>query len=581
MIATAATEVVANLTVDADASTFNATHFAMRLASALNCTEGCAVEVLGFKAASVQVDVRITYQAPVPQKPEAGGEPIVREDPVVVSLTAPAELATTLVDYTLEQQPAVMVEVSCGALTLKVEATGNASALRLRSAQLLEQCSEVLYIPPPAPPPRQPWPNPPPEPSPPPPPSPAPPEPSPPPPGEGAAEELSGLIIPIAAGGGGGGLVLIVVVAVLLLCCCRRGGAAVAPLTTASRMAAPPRCEWAAAPSAKEGSHSRTKEGSARDQISKRYCCFLSHYKVEAGSDARYLNDLIARMTGVPCFLDSSDLSDLRTLMSEGVQQSDVLVVLGTKGVLTRPWCLLELWEAHTQGVPIIFVTVEGRGFDFGDAKHFASHFKEELEAANPGALELVEKGLRQQGATVDDLAAALALLLDAAAPPERTSGASLTWHPFGSDNEVIADAQDLIDKMAAVCGKQIEWRDPWRGEKIGGKGGDDDYKSAKESSSRGSKRSRQSRWAKDKSRQSKGANPNRPPAARRAPIPHASLALFTPARAAIAHARSCFTRRSAAAAERTTSRSVRSSHTTGTRRAATRGSSRTRSPRR
>ena len=205
VIATAATEVVANLTVDADASTFNATHFAMRLASALNCTEGCNVEVLGFKAASVQVDVRITYQAPVPQKPEAGGEPVVREDPVVVSLTAPAELATTLVDYTLEQQPAVMVEVSCGALTLKVEATGNASALRLRSAQLLEQCSEVLYIPPPAPPPRQPWPNPPPEPSPPPPPSPAPPEPSPPPPGEGPAEELDGLIIPIAAGGGGGG----------------------------------------------------------------------------------------------------------------------------------------------------------------------------------------------------------------------------------------------------------------------------------------------------------------------------------------------------------------------------------------
>ena len=80
--------------------------------------------------------------------------------------------------------------------------------------------------------------------------------------------------------------------------------------------------------------------------------------------------------------------------------------------------------------------------------------------------------------------------------------------------------------------------------------GRDDDYKSAKESSSRGSKRSRQSRWAKDKSRQIKGANPNRPPAARRAPIPHASLALFTPARAAIAHARSCFTRRSAAGAE-------------------------------
>ena len=49
-----------------------------------------------------------------------------------------------------------------------------------------------------------------------------------------------------------------------------------------------------------------------------RYCMFLSHFKVEAGSDARYLSDLIKRMTGCAGFLDSNDLVDLRTLFNEG-----------------------------------------------------------------------------------------------------------------------------------------------------------------------------------------------------------------------------------------------------------------------
>ena len=45
---------------------------------------------------------------------------------------------------------------------------------------------------------------------------------------------------------------------------------------------------------------------------------FLSHFKEEAGSDARYLNDLIKRTTGCAAYLDSNDLVDLRTLFNEG-----------------------------------------------------------------------------------------------------------------------------------------------------------------------------------------------------------------------------------------------------------------------
>ena len=49
-----------------------------------------------------------------------------------------------------------------------------------------------------------------------------------------------------------------------------------------------------------------------------RYCMFLSHFKVEAGSDARYLSDLIKRTTSCAAYLDSNDLVDLRTLFNEG-----------------------------------------------------------------------------------------------------------------------------------------------------------------------------------------------------------------------------------------------------------------------
>ena len=46
------------------------------------------------------------------------------------------------------------------------------------------------------------------------------------------------------------------------------------------------------------------------------YSCFLSHYKVEAGADARYLKDALDKMLGCPAYLDSSTLADLRELRS-------------------------------------------------------------------------------------------------------------------------------------------------------------------------------------------------------------------------------------------------------------------------
>ena len=94
-----------------------------------------------------------------------------------------------------------------------------------------------------------------------------------------------------------------------------------------------------------------------------RFACFLSHFKAESGSDARYLRDLLQRMLGCPVFLDSSDLTDLRALFTDGVHRSDVLVLLATEKLLTRPWCILELWEAVKKQIPVVIMEVRGRGW--------------------------------------------------------------------------------------------------------------------------------------------------------------------------------------------------------------------------
>ena len=71
-----------------------------------------------------------------------------------------------------------------------------------------------------------------------------------------------------------------------------------------------------------------------------------------------------------------------------------VLVLLQTKKVLTRPWCLLELHAAINHGIPVLPIKVvkplsaEGKdqNYDFAEAAHFLRHLDAELPKENPGA---------------------------------------------------------------------------------------------------------------------------------------------------------------------------------------------------
>mmetsp|Transcript_43695 Transcript_43695/g.106826 ORF Transcript_43695/g.106826 Transcript_43695/m.106826 type:complete len:375 (+) Transcript_43695:139-1263(+) len=97
------------------------------------------------------------------------------------------------------------------------------------------------------------------------------------------------------------------------------------------------------------------------------YFAFLSHYKQEAAMDARYLKEKMEQEVGggETMFLDSDNLKDLRVLIAN-VKKSKTLVLIQTQKVLSRPWCLIELYTALQHHIPIVPVCVEGKGWVHG-----------------------------------------------------------------------------------------------------------------------------------------------------------------------------------------------------------------------
>mmetsp|Transcript_24660 Transcript_24660/g.53839 ORF Transcript_24660/g.53839 Transcript_24660/m.53839 type:complete len:1090 (+) Transcript_24660:80-3349(+) len=232
----------------------------------------------------------------------------------------------------------------------------------------------------------------------------------------------------------------------------------------------PPVCNWA---------------GSANYVKQKRYACFLSHYKVEAGSDARFLHDLLGKMLRSPVYLDSEDLADLRLLFTHGVGKSDVLVLMGTEKVLSRPWCVLEMWYAITNNIPIVVLEIEGRGFPSpARLRAILEDFEKYIERTNPGALGELRTHLEAESAyaavveastksakstesrrsmpppkaTFEEQMASLkqALIRELCLPDSK---AHLKFRPWGTNNQVAADAHDLIDAMGARLSRKLTWR--------------------------------------------------------------------------------------------------------------------------
>lgn len=168
------------------------------------------------------------------------------------------------------------------------------------------------------------------------------------------------------------------------------------------------------------------------------------HYKDEAASSARQmkmqLQQELGRLnTNAEIYLDSDDLRDLRRLL-DAVKDSEVLVLMQTRHLLSRPWALLEIYTAITCGVPIVTVQVQGPAcYSFSDAQVFLDNFPAELERRNPGAGRMVLNHV----ATGHDLNH-VGSLLKAVIP----FVISKTFTPAASMNVLRAEMADLIIAM-------------------------------------------------------------------------------------------------------------------------------------
>ena len=81
---------------------------------------------------------------------------------------------------------------------------------------------------------------------------------------------------------------------------------------------------------------------------------------------------------------------DLRELLKH-VKDSSVLVLFQSSKVLERPWCLLELYTAVMEGVPIVALNCAGKGYDFGKSADLLLHLETELAKLNPSAVQVLK----------------------------------------------------------------------------------------------------------------------------------------------------------------------------------------------
>ena len=122
------------------------------------------------------------------------------------------------------------------------------------------------------------------------------------------------------------------------------------------------------------------KAAARRTSRPKKFAAFLSHCKADAAMEARYLQGEMERGVndGRSIFLDSDDLRDL-TQLQQHVRDSDVLVLLQSANVLSRPYCVLELVTAIEAGVPVLGVTLSSSGYIFSEATALLTHLDEQV----------------------------------------------------------------------------------------------------------------------------------------------------------------------------------------------------------
>ena len=131
--------------------------------------------------------------------------------------------------------------------------------------------------------------------------------------------------------------------------------------------------------------------------------------------------------------------------MLDHVLESDCVVLFQSEGVLTRPYCLVELYTAITHRVPLVCLNVQGPSpYDYTDAAAFLEHLDTQLDIVNPGAAHIVESA----GVDLVDCAYQLSQTIPATI--------SIPFDPRGSKNAIHATMLDMKEAMDSACAIQV-----------------------------------------------------------------------------------------------------------------------------
>ena len=164
--------------------------------------------------------------------------------------------------------------------------------------------------------------------------------------------------------------------------------------------------------------------------------------------EARLLQAELEASLGRRCFLDSDDLKDLRQL-ADHVRASDVLVLIQSSDVLSRPWCLLELLTAIDAGVPSSASRSRRAGgvrLPRGGGAHGRAR---RARAPRASAAQLLD----EHGHTLEDAAEALSVLPQVISVP---------LDPFASRAVLAATVHDTVEAMRAARRGQLPDKAEW-----------------------------------------------------------------------------------------------------------------------
>lgn len=127
-----------------------------------------------------------------------------------------------------------------------------------------------------------------------------------------------------------------------------------------------------------------------------------------------------------------------------------MLVLLQTKGVLTRPWCLIELYQALKANVPIVAVNMQSMAFpyDYGEAAEILNTLASptgKLAGINPGAHAVItgpDGGYTDLQDMQDLLSATIPKLI------------SKTYNSSGTSRMIGAQIEDIVETMLTEIAK-------------------------------------------------------------------------------------------------------------------------------